>query len=935
VPLEEAIRLRPEALRWSVDLGEVGFSTTAELAKADGVHAQSRALEAMRLATEVRAPGYNVFCLGLSGANRMQVLRDAVARLGPRGRPSPDRCYVMSFRQPESPRLLELPRGTARAFQRDVDDLIDQLVKHLGLVFEEDRFAGRVREITERHQTQEREILNRLHDLARESGFTVAEVEGENGTSVDLLYRVAHQQLSLPDLERAAKDARAGIVPEVTEDEEQNEAIAAALRDLDVARVRAGYDGLSEMLRKSMVEARRIARSMHRQIQALEREEGLVVVEGAVQELASRYAGVPGVRAHLDELRGDVLDRVYLFKRGGKPGESGDADGEEDTPDPRRDAYLRYRVNVVLDNTGRDECPIIVESNPTARNLFGTIISNLDRFGRPSVDHRSIRPGSLLCADGGYLLLDASNLMTEPETWRTLERVLLEERLDLRDAVSERGQPAGLVLRPEPIPVDVKVLMVGQHDVYEMLDSVDADFKHVFKIRAEFDWLMDRSPDNVLAIGRSVASLCEEEKLPPFRADAVAALAEHAARLAEHPGRMISAFDQLAEPARQAAVAAMREGSDVVRESHVRRALAAADRRCSLGAERVHQAIHEKRIIINSTGDRVGQVNGLAVVSTIEHAFGYPVRITAVVSHGTAGVLNVEREVRLSGSLHDKGMFIVAGYLANMYGREFPLVFSASVAFEQLYGGIEGDSASSAEIFALLSALSGVPLRQGIGVTGSVNQVGEIQPVGGVNEKIEGFYDACAGLAGGAERMPGGQGVLMPRANVGDLMLRDDILDAARAGRFAVWAMDTVDQGLELLTGLPVGEPDEGGRYPKGSVHCAVHDRLRALSQSAGPAAGLAGGPSSVRYREKPAPKAGPPPSGGASVSRDATVDRGNQPVPPRDSATSGRSARAPSRDASVDRGNQPVPPRDSATSGRSARAPSRDARVSRPRRRR
>lgn len=828
-----ALRLDPSSLRWRVDPGGLGFATTDDLPPLSGVPSQARALEAVRVATQIQAPGYNVFCVGLNGAGRIDTVKAMLAELQCTGQPAPDRCYVMNFRQAESPRLLELPRGTARRLHRDMDDLIDQLVKHLGLVFEEDRFASRVREITEKHRQQERDILARLHDRARESGFTVAEVESPTGKSVDLLYRLQHQLFTMADLERAALDARQGIEASVSESDEENRALTEALGALDLPAIQAAYEQLSEMLRKSMVEARRIGRSMHRQISALEREESLVVIEGAIQEMAARYAGIPAVRAHLEEMRTDVLDHLALFKRSigrGSAPPPDEAEAEEEGGEAGRDEHARYRVNVVLDNSQREPCPVLVESNPSLRNVMGTIVSITDRFGRPVVDHRSIRPGSLLTADGGFLILDAADLLADVEAWRQLKRVLLEQRIDLRDAVSERGQPAGLVLRPEPIPVTVKVLVVGSHEAYDLMDSGDQDFKHVFKIRAEFDWLMDRSAQNVRAIGSFLKRLQDDEGLLPFAVDAVALLAEHSARLAEHPGRLVSRMDVLAEPARQANLHAQRAKARQVSGEHVRAALDAAERRCSLAAERVREAIHEKRIIINTSGRLVGQVNGLGVVATIEHAFGHPMRITVVVGKGDQGLLNIEREVRLSGSLHDKGMFIVQGFLTHAYGRQAPLALTASVAFEQLYGGIEGDSASTAEICALLSALSGIEIDQAFAITGSVNQVGEIQPVGGINEKVEGFFDACVGIAKGVRHLPGTQGVVIPRANVGDLMLREDVVAAAHDGRFHVWAIGHVDEALELLTGLPAGKPDARGRYPAGTVHARALAGLRRLA---------------------------------------------------------------------------------------------------------
>jgi predicted ATP-dependent protease len=815
----------------------LGFTTTRDLEPLLGVHAQSRALEAIHLGTDLYGPGYNIFCLGLTSTDRVETVKTALAQLQTRCTPAPDRCYVMRFRQPDAPRLLELPRGTVARFRRDLDDLVESLVKHLGLVFEEDRFAQRLRQINEHHQRKEREILGKLHDLARENGFAVAQVEGEEGARIDLLYRVQQQLVSMEELETAAKDAKAGVPPRFAETLEDGEALIPLLARLDLRRIRSAYGNLSAMLARSMVESRHLARSLHLQVQALEREESLVVVEGAVQELASRYQASRDVRAHVEEMKADVLEHLALFKRTVRtpPAEAGrEAEGEEDSalPPGWADPHARYRAHVVLDNATRSECPVVVEMHPTPRNLFGSIVRVTDRLGRGLADHRSVMPGSLLAADGGYLVLDAAEVLVEPDTWRALKRVLLTGRLDLREAGLERGQTTGPLLSPDPIPVGVKVVMVGDEGTYDYLDSMDPDFRQVFKVRAEFDWLMDRSVDNVRKLGAHVQAVAQREQLGSFTASAVAALAEHAGRLAEQGGKMISRFDLLGDVARQAAFVAREAGDPNVQAVHVRRALAAADRRCSLGAERLAEAIHERRSIINTTGRRVGEINGLAVRSTLDHSFGYPVRITAVVSFGETGVINIEREVKLSGNIHDKGMLIVEGYLRERYGKQLDLGFSASIAFEQSYAEIDGDSASSTEVYALLSAFSGIPLEQGVAVTGSVNQVGEIQPIGSVNEKIEGFHDACVGLAGGTDRLPGHQGVIIPRSNVSDLMLRHDVVAACASGRFHVWAIDTVEQGIELLTGVAAGTADAHGAYAPGTVHHAVLRRLTELSTS-------------------------------------------------------------------------------------------------------
>jgi ATP-dependent Lon protease len=838
----------PDELRWRAGADELGFTTTAEVEPLVEVTAQERALDALRMAAAIEAPGYNVFCVGLTGSDRMEIVRRALCQLPPRQAPAPDRCYVANFADPEAPRLLRLPRGTARRFARDVEDLVEQLAKHLALVLDEPRFVARVRRVTEEHRRQERELLAELHERAHQTGFSAAEVEGPQGAPrVELVRRLGPHLLNLDQIETAAAEVQAGALPFAAENQEEAEQMRDAVAGLDLEDLRRSHLELSEVLGRIMRDNRRLERSLQRQVAALELEEGRGVVEGLVAELGARHADAPDVAAWLADVQQDVLENIALFRHetAAEPAEVAGGSSAGDLAS----AQARYRVHVVRDNAGRTTCPVVVETNPTPRNLFGTDTREAERPGEVVAEHAGIRPGSVLDADGGWLVLDAAEVLGAGDSGQRLKRTLLHGTLDLRDTQTDPPSGPAPPLRPDPIPVTTKVVMLGDEETYEYLDSVDQDFKHVFRVRAEFDWLMPRGVEGCRHVAGFIRRLGDTAGLLPFAAAAVARVAEHAARLAEQPAQMVSRFDLVADVVRQAALQARQAGAPVVERSHVSDALAAARRRCALGAERLRDAIRDGRLMIATTGTRVGQVNALAVRRTIEHAFGHPLRVTAVVSRGTShGILSIEREVQMSGSLHDKGVFVAAGYLAQRYGRDLPLSFSASVAFEQLYGGIEGDSASSAVIYALLSALGRLPVAQSIAVTGSVNQFGEIQAVGGVNEKVEGFFDACVAQAGAPDALDGSQGVLVPAANAGELMLRTDVVEAVCAGRFHVRAIATVDEGISVLTGLPAGTaaaPSEAGR---GTVHGEVVHALARFAEDDAARGGAPTGPAIAQH---------------------------------------------------------------------------------------
>ncbi|MEM7247058.1 MAG: AAA family ATPase [Acidobacteriota bacterium] len=816
-------------LRWSLDPSSLGFASTAELEWSAPFRGQERALEALQLAVELDQPGYNAFVLGLSGAARLDAARAAVASVVPPGREVPDRAYVFNFQRPQRPRLLELPPGRAGAFAADLADGLRQLEGRLVAAFEDKSFLERMDATRRRHAERERELLDGLREQAQERGLHVATITDEDGPRLELLVQVGEQVLSFDDVE----GLRAGRVE--LEEEEGEAGLVAALQEqveaLDLEALLAVRAELEDELRRGVIAGRQVARSLQNEVATLEREAGLSGISGFLTELLEEHGDEPRVRSHLEDLRRDLLAHLHLCKTRGLDESHPDRPGGDPAaPTSFQDLIERYRVNVVSEGHPAGEAPVLIEALPGVRSLFGAVRGRLDRFGRSHADHRSVATGSLLAADGGILIMEAGELVSDLDAWTALKRVLVTQSLDLRELSRERDPSGGPVPWPEPIPLSAKVVLVGDHETYDLLHQADKDFQHAMRIRAEFDPIGGRDRASVVSLATGVAELCRREGLRPLTVDAIARLAEHAARLAAEEAKMVTDIDLLADPVRQASLLAARAGDEEVGAKAVQQVLVDAERRCSLWVEHLRENQAQGKVLLRVSGQRVGEINALAVRSTIEHAFGHPVRITAVVGQGNTGLINIEREVKLSGQVHDKGVFIALGYLTGQYADRGPLTFSASLAFEQLYGGIDGDSATAAEICALLSALSEWPLDQGLALTGSMNQLGEIQPVGGVDEKIEGFFDACCSLGGGRDGLTGKQGVIIPRSNVADLMLRADVVEAVREGRFHVHAVTHVDEVLELLTGRRAGRRHVDGFYEDGTLHHAVSCRLEQLA---------------------------------------------------------------------------------------------------------
>lgn len=795
---ERAFReVLPEQLRWCCDPASFGFETTADLQPLEGIVGQDRAVKALRLGIELYGPGYNIFVCGLSGTGRFTTVQEVLKGITPHCPPAPDRCYVHNFQRPEQPRLLDLPRGQAARFRKDVDRAIDFLITRLPQVLEGEQYQRGRGRILERYGSQEKEMLDTFSEQLKKERFALAEIGGV-GTSV------------VPVLEGQP-------VPV----ERLDELVAGG--KVDEAQARQ-LSGRQEQLQKQFIAIYRktleLQRAMNLELELLEKETASVLVDSVIEDLKDKYKEVSD---HLEAVRASILDNLALFKGQSEAEEAEAAKAGRPVP---ADPYRLYRVNVVLSHDDDEACPVIVETAPTYANLFGSVQRTYDFRGLAQSDFMDIRGGSVLQADGGYLIINALDALIEPGVWKTLKRTLIHGKLEIQ-AVPEWLMPfSASALKPEPMPINVKVILIGEHYLYDLLYAHEEDFQQIFKVMADFDSEMKRSTQAVQQYGALLRKLCQEDGLCPFDKEAVAAIVEFGVRRAGRQDKISTRFSEIGDLAREACYWSRKEGSKVVRRTDVERAIAERVERHNLVESKIQELIEKGVLLIDVTGARVGQVNGLSVYDMGSYAFGKPIRITASTAMGSQGIINIEREANLSGRIHDKGMAILGGYLRQRFAQKKPLSLDASVCFEQSYSGVDGDSASSTEIYALLSSLSGLPLRQDLAVTGSVNQKGDIQSIGGINYKIEGFYDVCK-----AKGLTGTQGVLLPIENVPDLMLRPDVAEAVRTAKFHLYPVASVDEGIEILTGVKAGELLPDGSYEEGTVHGRVDRRLRELAE--------------------------------------------------------------------------------------------------------
>jgi len=797
--------LPPDKLRWRCDPARIPFGTTAEIEPVAGDMGQDRALRALRMGVELTASGYNLFVCGLSGTSRGGMIVRMIEQMHPQTEPAPDRCYVNNFKNADRPRLLTLPRGQANAFKKEVESGIDFLRRRIPQVFEGEPFQRQKTRIVERFTLREKELMDDFTRRIARDQFALGRMQVGAVALPEIFPVLDGQMVPIEEIPKMVQDGKL-----------ENAAAEELERKYDQFR-----QEFTVVYRRTLSLSRELASEMS----YLEQEAASVLVDGVIEELKEKYPSVQ-ISEYLEEVRHHILDNLEPFKeREGEeeqpPSEGGGAPRPERS---ERDPFRVYGVNVILAHNEQDKCPVIFETIPTYANLFGTVHRAYDARGAWNSDFMDLRGGSLLRADGGFLVMYALDTMTEAGVWRTLKRTLNHGKLEIQP-VDMFFPFSSSALKPEPIDVHVKIILIGDREMYELLYDYEDDFKKIFKVRVEFDEEMKWNDEVFRQYGGRLRKLVEDEKLLHFDRSAVAAILEHGVRLAGGRGKITTRFFDLADLARESCYVARHEGGEVVTAGHVRSALDAKIDRHNLLETKIQEMIEQNLVFIDTTGGRAGQVNGLSVMEIGGYAFGKPVRITASVALGKTGIINIERESNLSGRFHDKGVQIISGYLRRTFAQDKPLSLSASLCFEQSYSGVDGDSASSTEIYALLSALAELPVRQELAVTGSVNQQGDVQPIGGVNQKIEGFYDVCR-----IKGLTGKQGVLIPAENVDDLMLRDEVIAAVANGQFKIYPVATVEQGIEILTGTRAGKRDSSGKFEPGTVFAKVNARLSQMA---------------------------------------------------------------------------------------------------------
>ena len=805
-------RLPLEKLRKRVDVKKLGFRTTDELACMKQLIGQARAVGAVSFGLEVDRKGYNLFVVGNPGSGRTTYMLEAMRKKASEMPAPDDWIYVYNFDEPGEPLAVSLPAGKGKVFASAMDDLVEDLKTNLGKAFDNSEYEDNKTQVVKEFQESVGELMESLRKYALEQNFSIKRTpqgfvnlplvkeeqkpEGEDG-----------KEDKADNADNAGKTDRENVEPKIVTREMQPEEFEKLSED-DQNEIQKKSEEIAQKTLETLRVMREREKELKEKIKELESEICRNAIQPILQELRTNFEGNEKLGEWIDKLTDDIIDNFGMFVAAAK-----DENAEVD--------FSRFAANVFVSNDPEAGAPVIREANPTYYNLMGKVEYE-SRQGYLYTDFSRIKPGALHRANGGFLLLEAENVLRQFMSWDALKRALTSGELCIENLGEHLGYIPVASLKPEAIPIDVKVVIVGTYYLYYLLNVYDPEFQKIFKIKADFESDMPRSREMEYNLACVIAEFVSNDGNIPFTVEAVGEVIECASRLVDDQERMSTQFNKISEILTEATVWAKMDNAEHVDLKHVIKAFDEKTDRVNLIEERYRRSYENGVIRIDTEGTAIGQINGLTVISLVDHSFGHPVRISANVFMGQEGIVNIEREVKLTGPIHNKGLLTLSSYLGRKYAQDMPISVSARIAFEQTYAGIEGDSASSTELYCLLSALSGAPLRQDIAVTGSVDQFGNVQAIGGVNEKIEGFYGYCK-----SRGLTGTQGVMIPASNVQHLMLHHDVVESVREGKFSVWAVSTIDEGLEILTGVPAGKQNKQGNYPGKSIHGLTKSCLR------------------------------------------------------------------------------------------------------------
>ena len=786
--MKEKNELSYRDLKMVCDQNMFNFETTEELEPINDGIGQERGIKALEFGINVNVKGYNLYIEGPSGVGKTMYTKNYLDSISAKKKVPNDWCYIYNFQNPNEPIAISLPAGQGKEFKENMDGFIKEVKKDIKKTFNADDFEKEKALIKKEFEEKREAVLNNLNEKSQKHGFQV-------------------------------KSAQNGIYMMPIVD---GKAIQEEEFDKLDENIKQEYEEKSTIVQQQIMDAISVIKNIERQsdkkVSEWQSNVALLTVNAHINYIKSKYKRNKKINQFLNDVKQDVLRNVSYFLE-----EDNQQNNMQQVPQPQKrpDPCLNYRVNLFIDNSDMEGCPVVMDSNYSYQNLFGKLEYE-NYYGALKTDFTMLQPGLMHKANGGYIIFQAKDLLANGICYEELKRVLRVKELSINNAMEQRSQMAMISLKPEPIPLNVKVIIIGDANIYHTLLSVDSDFRKLFKIKVEFEETAPINEENVNKLARFVHTFCEQEGLPPLNKSAMARIVEYASRLAGDNDKLSTRFTEIAQVVGEACTWAKLGKSKIVTEEYIDKALNERIDRIKKYDEKYIEMIKENTLLINTKGSLVGELNGLTVMTIGDYTFGKPAKITVNTYTGKGGIVNIEREVEMSGSTHSKGVYILSGYLGELFAQDIPLCLTASICFEQLYNGVDGDSASSTELYGLLSSLSEIPIKQSIAVTGSVNQKGQIQPIGGVNEKIEGFFQICK-----MRGLDGSHGVMIPVQNINNLQLSDEVVDAVKNKQFHIYAVSTIDEGIEVLTGVPAGKRDKDGNFPAGTINRLVYEKLK------------------------------------------------------------------------------------------------------------